>query len=185
MPHSNYSKIWDLLTEMVEEDAPIDLFQLAEEIHETKIESFAIWRPGPEPGAPPVKTYCSPKSIRRLIRFASDLRLVNIEDGRRCSLTPEGRRAQRRDNYGRAMTTQLSVYLREQTGVTYSGIKNTITSIRRPDVPFFETIYDRLSREQELQIGKNRLRMVLYLMERCGMLTSITRKLYFGPEAET
>ena len=46
MPYSNYSKIYDLLTELAKEDRPKDLFDFAEEIQNSQIESFAIWRPG-------------------------------------------------------------------------------------------------------------------------------------------
>jgi hypothetical protein len=183
MPYSNYSKIFDLLTELAEEDAPKDVFELAEEIRDKEIESFAIWRPGPEPGSPPIRTYCSTEAIRRLLRFTAELGLIEIVDRRQCSLTSYGRNALKGDNYARVLATHIAMYLKDSAGVTYSEIRDTIAAIRRPDVPFFDTIYDRLSSERDLRIGKTRLRMVLYLLERCGMLIAITRKLYFAPEA--
>jgi hypothetical protein len=33
------------------------------------------------------------------------------------------------------------------------------------------------------RIGESRLRMVLYLLERCGMLDSVTKKIYYVPES--
>ncbi|HSR31625.1 MAG TPA: hypothetical protein VLY63_13750 [Anaerolineae bacterium] len=184
MPYSNYSKIYDLLTELSNGDAPKDVFQLAEEIHDKEIESFAIWRPGTEPGALATKTYCSTASIRRLIRFVAELGLVEIGDSRQCSLTTYGRNALRGDNYPRVLATHVAMYLKENAGITFSELKDTIGSIRSPEVPFFDTIYSRVSSERDLQIGENRLRMVMYLLERCDMLTSITRKVYFAPEAQ-
>lgn len=184
MPHSNYSKIFDLLTELADEDEPREIFQLAEEIRDKEIESFAIWRPGPEPGSLPVKSYCSEASIRRLIRFVSELGLVEIDDGGQCSLTAYGRNALKGDNYAKVMATHMAMYLKQSAGVTYSEIKDAIASIRRPEVPFFDTIYERVRDERDLQIGANRLRMVLYLLERCGMLVTMTRKVYFAPEPE-
>ena len=184
MPYSNYTKIFDLLTELDHGDGPRELFAWAEEVREKEIESFAIWRPGPEPDAPPIKTYCSAKSIRRLIRFVAELGLIKIGEGKECRLTSTGRNALQGDNYGRAMSTHMAMYLKNQAGITYSDLKDTISAIQRSGVPFFDTIYERVSDEQELQIGEGRFRMALYLLERCGMLTSLTRKVYFSPEAE-
>jgi hypothetical protein len=184
MPQSNYSKIFDLLNELAEEDAPKDLFEFAEEIHGKELESFTIWRPGPEPDSPPIQAYCSPRSIRRLVRFVAALGFIELGDKRSCSLTTYGRNALREDNYNRMLSTHLTLYLRQHAGVSYSEIKDVIASIRRPEVPFFDTIYERLDGTQDLQIGKQRLRMVLYLLERCGMLSSLTRKIYFAPEAQ-
>jgi hypothetical protein len=184
MPYSNYSKMFALLAEMAEEDTPTDIFELAEQIRDKEIESFAIWRPGEEPGSPTTKTYCSAESIRRLIRFVAELGLIDISDGRQCSLTSYGRNAVRGDNYSRVLATHVAMYLKEKAGITYSEIRDTIASIRGPEVPFFDTIYDRVSSEQDLQIGESRLRMVLYLLERCGTLTTVTRKVYFAPELQ-
>jgi hypothetical protein len=183
MPHSNYSKIFALLTELAKEDAPKDIFEFAEKVRDSQLESFAIWRPGPEPGSLPTKTYCSTKSIRRLIRFAAQLGFVEI-DRRQCRLTPPGRNALKGDNYSRTLATRIAMYLKENAGVTYSDIMDSIASIRGTEVPFFDTIYGRISSERDLQLGEARLRMVLYLLERCGMLTTMTRKVYFAPEPE-
>jgi len=184
MPYSNFTKIFDLLTELEKEGSPTDLFQFAEEIQKKEIESFAIWRPGPDPEAPPAKSYCSPTSIRRLIRFTAELGLIGLDDERQCTLTTYGQNALRGDNYVRVLSTHLTMYLKEKSGVTYSEIKDIIASVRRPQVAFFETIYGLITEEQELHIGKARFRMVLYLLERCSMLTSITRKIYFAPEMQ-
>ena len=46
-------KEFDLLAELAQEEAPKELFQLAQDIHDEQIESFAIWRPAPDPGMPP------------------------------------------------------------------------------------------------------------------------------------
>jgi hypothetical protein len=179
MPYSNYTKIFDLLTEMTKEDVSKDIFQLAEEIRDKQIESFAIWR-AEEPGSVPLKTYCSTTSIRRLIRFISQLGFIEIDGGRQCSLATYGRNALKDDNYPRALATHVAMYLNEKAGVTYSEIKDIIASIRRPEVPFFDTIFQRMTSERDLQVGESRMRMVLYLLERCGMLTTMTRKIYFA-----
>jgi hypothetical protein len=184
MPYSNYSKIFALLTELARDNTPQDVFVLAEQIREQEIEAFAIWRPGPAPGSLPVKTISSTKSIRRLIRFVAELGLVEIGEGRQCSLTTYGRNALREDNYPRVLATHVAMYLKDKAGITYSDIKDTIASIRRPEVPFFDTIYSRVSSERDLQIGEDRLRMVLYLLERCGMLSSVTKKIYSAPETQ-
>jgi hypothetical protein len=112
------------------------------------------------------------------------LGFIEIGEKRTCSLTTYGRNALREDDYDRMLATHLTLYLRQHAGISYSEIKDIIAAIRRPEVPFFDTIYDRLNGTQELQIGKQRFRMVLYLLERCGMLSSITRKIYFAPEAQ-
>ena len=184
MPYSNYSKIYDLLTELAKEDRPKDLFDFAEEIQNSQIESFAIWRPGSEPDTPPTKTYCSTTSIRRLIRFVTELGFIDLDEERQCRLTSYGRNALRGDNYPRVLSTHLTMYLKDRVGVTYSEIKETILAIQRPEVAFFDTIYGRISSQKDLQIRQSRFRMVLYLLERCGMLTSLTKKIYFAPEAQ-
>jgi hypothetical protein len=180
MPYSNYTKIFDLLAEMAKEDVSKDIFQFAEEVRDKQIESFAIWRAEGEPGSSPVKTYCSAKSIRRLIRFISQLGFIELDGGRQCSLATYGRNALKGDNYSRALATHVAMYLNEKAGITYSEIKEIIGSIRRPEVPFFDTIYEKMTSEQDLKIGESRMRMVLYLLERCGMLTTMTRKIYFA-----
>jgi len=182
MPHSNYSKISDLLTELAEAESPPDIFDFAEAIRDKEIESFAIWRPGSEPGAAPIKTYCSTTAIRRLIRFVSELGFVEIGEDRTCRLTARGRNALRQDDYPRILATHVAIYLKERAGITLTEIKNTITAVRRPEVPFFEVIYGRISAERDLQITARRLRMVLYLLERCGMLVTVTKKIYFAPD---
>jgi hypothetical protein len=184
MPYSNYTKIFSLLTELADGDEPRDIFQLAEEIRAKEIESFAIWRAGPEPGSLPTRSFCSPEAIRRLIRFVAELGLVQIGEGRQCSLTTYGQNALRGDNYSRVLATHVAMYLKGNAGITYSEIRDTIASIQSPEVPFFDTIYGQISSERDLLIGESRLRMVLYLLERCGMLTSITRKVYFAPEVQ-
>lgn len=184
MPTSNYTKIFDLLTELDQSAGPRELSEWADQIQEKEIESFAIWRPGPEPGSLPVKTYCSAESIRRLMRFVAELGFIEIGEGEQCHLTSTGRNALQGDNYARAMSTHMAMYLKNRAGITYSDLKETIAAIQRSGVPFFDTIYERVSDEQELQIGEGRFRMALYLLERCGMLTSLTRKVYFSPDAE-
>ncbi len=182
MPHSNYSKIYDLLTELAQAGSARELFEFAEDIRSKEIESFAIWRPGPEPGAAPVKTYCSTAAIRRLIRFAAELGFIEIDAERQCRLTSPGRNALREDNYPRILATHLAIYLKEQAGITLTDLKDTISAIQRPEVPFFETIYHRIKAERDLGITERRLRMILYLLERCNMLVTVTKKIYFAPE---
>jgi hypothetical protein len=184
MPYSNYSKIFDLLNVMAGLGEARDLFDLAEEVQAREIESFAIWRPGPNEGDPTEKSYCSTATIRRLIRFTAELELVQIDEERQCRLTTYGRNATREDRYASTLSTHLANYLRHKAGVSYSDIKDTITAIRRPDVAFFETIYNRLSSQVDLGITKDRLRMVMYLLERCGRLVSVTKKIYYAPEVE-
>lgn len=184
MPRSNYTKIFDLLTELAKEDAPKELFELAQGIQDKEIDSFAIWRPGPEPGSSPTKTYCSTQSIRRLIRFARDLGFVEIGEGRMCSLTSYGQRALTGGNYPRLLATHLAMYLNENAGVSFTEIRDAISSIRRPEVPFFDTVFRRITDERDLKIGEARFRAVLYLLERSGMLSSMTRKIYFAPESQ-
>jgi hypothetical protein len=184
MPHSNYTKIHDLLGEMAAKDQPVEISQLAEEIREKELESFAVWLPNPKAGGAPVKSYCSTKSIRRLIRFVSDVGLVEIGDGRVCSITSYGRNALMDDNYSTTLATHLAMYLKSHVGVTFSEIKATIAGVRHPELPFFDTIYGRITEQRELQIGEGRFRMVLYLLERCGMLPTLIRKVYLTPDTE-
>ncbi|MFC2030158.1 hypothetical protein ACFLWA_05455 [Chloroflexota bacterium] len=184
MPRSNYTKIFSLLSELSNEDEPKDLFQFAEEIREKEIDSFVIFLPGPEPGSPPTRTFCSDATIRRLARFAADLGFVEIDAEKQCSLTSYGESALREDNYATVLATHLAVYLKENAGVTYSEIKNAIDSVQRPQVPSFDIIYGVVTSDRELQIGEGRFRMVLYLLERCGMLTTMIRKVYFAPETQ-
>jgi hypothetical protein len=184
MPYSNYSKIYDLLNVMSNLGGPQDLFDLAETVQAREIESFAVFRAGPEPGDEVEKSYCSTATIRRLIRFTAELELTEIDEGRQCQLTQYGKNATSEDRYADTLSTLLANYLRQKAGVSYSDIKDTITAIRRPDVAFFETIYERLSSQADLGITKDRLRSVMYLLERCGRLDSVTKKIYFAPEPE-
>jgi hypothetical protein len=181
MPYSNYSKIQDLLRELGRLDGPQELNALAESIRSRQIESFAIWRAG-EPGETPAKSYCSAEAIRRLARFVADLGLVAMEDGDRCNLARPGRNALTAGNYDKVLSTHLAMYLKEKVGVTYSEIKDALGAVRPPEVPSFDTIYRRLCGQRELGVPEEQFRAVLYLLERCGMLTTQIRKVYFAPE---
>lgn len=181
MPYSNYTKIRDLLQEVDRLGVPTELDALAETVRGREIESFAIWR-APDPESPPVKTYCSTEAIRRLIRFTRDLGLLAIDDQDLVSLTRPGQNALAAGNYDKVLSTHLAMYLKETVGVTYSDIKDVLASIRRPEVPSFETIFRKLQSSQQIKVPEDHFRAVLYLLERCGMLTTQIRKIYFAPE---
>ena len=184
MPYSNYTKIHDLLTRLSAEPAPLEINDLAEVIRSEEIESFAIFRPGDGPGTPSEKTMCSAAAIRRIVRFTADLGFIEIGTGRLCRVTGFGRNALQEGNYNHALATHVTMYLNENAGMSFTDLKDTITAIRRPDIPFFETIYKRLKAERELTITQSRLRMLMYLLERCEQLTATVRKVYSVPETE-
>ena len=52
-------------------------------------------------------------------------------EGQQCRLTSTGRNALQGDNYARAMSTHLAIYLKNQAGITYSDLKDTIAAIQR------------------------------------------------------
>ena len=118
MPYSQYSKMHDLLRELSAKEEAVEINGFAEEIHNKQIESFAIWRRA-EGSDSSIKTYCSTTAIRRLIRFAAELELIEIHDQRRCELTPMGANALQADNYPTQLAAQVVKYLREKAGITY------------------------------------------------------------------
>jgi hypothetical protein len=177
MPHSNYSKIYDLLQELSSKEMPVGLVDFSHEIHNNRLESFAIWRAAD--GGLPAKTYCSPESVQRLIRFAAELNLIRVDDQGRCSISGIGLTAVDRAAYPRHLGAQLARYLRDEVGITEAELKSLIGGIRRPRVPDFDSIYERVTDGRTLGVTKDRFRGVLYLLERCGLLETMIRKVYF------
>jgi hypothetical protein len=177
MPHSNYSKIYDLLQGLSSKEMPVGLVDFAHEIHNNRLESFAIWRAAD--GGAPVKTYCSPESVQRLIHFAEQLNLIRVDEQGRCSISGIGLNAVNRRDYPRHLGAQLVRYLRDEVGITEAELKGVIGGIRRPRVPDFDTIFERVTDGRTLGVSKDHFRGVLYLLERCGMLETMIRKVYF------
>ena len=60
MPHSNYSKIFDLLTEMDRADGPQGIFEPAEQIHEQGSSHSPSGVPDPTPTRCPSKLTALP-----------------------------------------------------------------------------------------------------------------------------
>lgn len=176
MPYSTFSKLYDLLTVM-DEAGPKDIFELSREIREAKIDSFAIWRRVEDSGQP-VKSYCSEASIRRLTRFAYSLGLIDIENQRICQVNDIGRNALSGDNYATQLGAQVMKYMRESVGLPFDDLEEHIESIRRPAVPDTKTIYQTLVLPRKIEISEDRFRRLLYLLQRCGILTGTVRKIY-------
>jgi hypothetical protein len=176
MPYSTFSKIYDLLSVM-DKAGPKDIFELSHEIHETQIESFAIWR-RPDGSGQPIKSYCSEASIRRLTRFAHALGLIDIENQRICQINDIGRYALSEDNYATQLGTQVMRYMRESIGLPFDELERHIESIKRPAIPDGQTIYQTLVLPRKLSISEDQFRRLLYLLQRCGILSGIVRKIY-------
>ena len=82
------------------------------------------------------------------------------------------------DRYAQQLGSAVRIYLREDGGVTFEEIMDVINSIERPEIPFFDTIFSEL--RSNLRISEERLRSVMYILERCGMLQTRTKKTYFS-----
>jgi hypothetical protein len=183
MPYSNYSKIRDMLLELDRLGGTPALGVLAESIRSQGVESFSVYR-APAPGAPPERSACSPDAVRRLVRLAADLGFVAIDEEGLCSLTRVGRSAVVPGSYDKVLSTHLALYLKERVGVTYTEIKEALGQIRPPEVPSFDTLYRHLAGRKEIKVPEDQFRTILYLLERCGMLTTQIRKIYFAPEVK-
>ena len=176
MPYSTFSKMYDLLM-VLDQTGAEDIFRLSRQIHEGRIESSAIWR---RTGGSdqPVKSYCSQASIRRLIRFAHALGLVAIENQRTCEINDIGRNALTGDNYATQLGTQVIWYMGQSVGLTLDDLENHIDSLDRPAIPDAQTIYQTLVIPLNLPVSEDRFRRLLYLLQRCGILSGIVRKIY-------
>jgi hypothetical protein len=180
MPHSTYAKIFDVLTSLSDGN-PRDIFELSQEIHEEKLESFAIWRRG-EGSDRPLKSYCSPSSIRRVIRLVYALELIRIDENRRtCYIQPIGRNALKGDNYPVQLGAQLIKYMRETIGITLEELERIIKSIKHPKVADSYTIYQSIASQRGMQVSEEEFRRLLYLLQRCGKLEASIRKIYMAP----
>ncbi len=176
MPHSTYSKIYDVLSTLnhVEEQ---DIFDLARQINENEFESFAIWR-RPEGSDQTVKSYCSEASIRRLIRYMHSLGMIDIENQRVCRINEVGRNALTGDNYSTQLGSQIVRYLRVTVGLPFNDIQDQIASIQRPAIPDAQTLFQTLVISRNLPISEDEFRRLLYLLQRCGLLSGRIRKIY-------
>jgi hypothetical protein len=133
---------------------------------------------------PAEKTTCSPEAVRRLMRLAADLGLAAIDEEGRCSLTRFGYSALAPGNYDKVLSTHLALYLKERVGVTYTDIKDALGLVRHPEVPSFDILYRHLAAQKGIKVPEDQFRTLLYLVERCGMLTTQIRKIYFAPEVK-
>lgn len=173
MPYSTYTRLRDLLG-WVADAGSSDIKTLAEAIHEEPVESFAIWRRGT--GGNSIKQYCSPAAIRRLIRFAAELDLVNIENSKDVSLTPQGQNALRGSNFDWQVSTQLKGYL-EKYRTTFAVLAKVIRDIKLPEIPDLYTVLEKL-RRQGATIDDREFRRVINLLVRTGELGSRMRRMF-------
>ena len=173
MPYSTYTRIRDLLYHVAAAQQK-DYSDLAQIVHEEPVESFAIWRRGTAGNS--VKQYCSPKAIRRLIRFMRALELVNIENNREISLTPKGQNALQGNNFNPQLSTQLKEYL-EKNGANFATLIKTMKDVKLPEVPDRYTILEHL-RAQGATIDDEKFRIVVNLFVRTGELSSRMRRMF-------
>jgi hypothetical protein len=173
MPYSTYSKIYDLLS-VLDQIGSKDIFELASEIYGRGIESFAIWRRS-EGSERPVKGYCSEASIRRLIRFVCLLQLIDMENARICRINQIGKNALTGDNYSTQLSAQVKTYMREVVGLAFEDLSAHIDTLKVPDA---RTIYLTLIVPRKLGISEEDFRRLLYLLQRCGELAGVIRKIY-------
>jgi len=175
MPYSTYSRIFDILKTLGQDDG-VNIFDFSRHLHDEGIESLAIFRGGP---AGSIKDYCSAAAIRRLIRLATRLKLISIEDRQTCKLTEDGKRALSPDDYGAVLGLQIRTYLREQ-GFSYENLLKTVRDVKHPDIPDLQTIYES-ARDSGLAMNQDDFRKILNLLHRCDLLDHITRRLWREP----
>lgn len=175
MPHSTYTKIYDTLA-YLEKVGAKELRELSEEIHNANIESFAIWRRA-DGTTRPVKSFCSPQSIRRLLRFMNEIELVDIEKERVCKIRPEGINALKGENFPTQLGAQLIKYMRETVKLPFSSLESIIKQIKRPQIPDNDTIFD-IAKKQKALISEESFRRLLYLLQRCDKLSASVKKIY-------
>jgi hypothetical protein len=177
MPHSTYSKIFDLLS-YIRNGNPRDIFELSQEIHDNEIESFAIWRKT-EGSNRSQKSFCSPSSIRRLIRFVNILGFIRIEENKRnCRILAIGKNALSGENYSVQLGAQLVKYMREYIGISLEELERVITSLRSPKIADSATLYQIFLTRRSITITEEEFRRLLYLLERCDKIDASVRKIY-------
>jgi hypothetical protein len=177
MPHSTYSKIFDILL-ILNNGRPREVFELSNEIHEKKLESFAIWRKA-EGLNRSVKSYCSPSSIRRLIRFIDALELIKIDENKRmCYILPTGENALIGDNYPVQLGAQLIMCMKESIGISLEELEKIIKSIKPPKVADRDTIYQIVVSRRGVNSSEEEFRRLLYLLQRCEKISASVRKIY-------
>ncbi len=176
MPHSTYSKIYDLLS-VVKDSGPRDIFELSQHIHDSKLESFAIWR-RTQGSDRSIKHYCSPSSVRRVIRFTHKLGLIELENQRTCRIQPAGENALMGENYPVQLGTQLMKYMRDEIGLSFEDLKKVISSIKPPQVADSSTIFLAVSKRSGVDVSEESLRRLLFLLQRCGKLNAAIKKVY-------
>ena len=182
MPHSTYSKIFDVLS-ILNNGRPRDIVELSNEIHDKKIESFAIWRRA-EGSNRSLKGYCSASSIRRLIRFVDALELIKIDENKRnCRILPTGENALVGENYPVQLGAQLVRYMKEKIGISLDELERILKSVKPPKLADSETIYQIVASRRGVNSSEEEFRRLLYLLERCEIISASVRKIY-APSAE-
>ena len=175
MPYSNYSKIFDILS-FLESTGPINIFDLSRRIHDEQVESFTIWRRSPT-SSQPSKSFCSPASIRRLIRFLDFIELIEIDNNRICKNGQAGTNALKGENYPVQLSAQLMKYMRVVANLSFEELESIIDGIDHPQIADYETLFDH-AKKQGLTLSDNEFRRLLYLLQRCGKLQANIKKIY-------
>lgn len=179
MPRSTYSKIFDVLTLLESCDQPIDIDEFVELLRSNKLKSFEIFKRSPSTGLIQID-HCSEHSVKRLLSFMNRLELVKIPEKQKIEITAEGRYGLDAENFPTQLSTQLVKYLRRDFKIELSEINQAIKRIEKPDIPYIPVILSYLSESREEPFSENWFRKIMYLLERCGVFSAVTRKAYMA-----
>lgn len=146
--HSNRSSSWPSAQD------------LATDIRRRRLAPFRIRGDGSA-----TEDYMQEPSIRKLVRLAIDLGLIEEDGDSSLVITQRGKTAlENDDTFARQIRSSAKTYL-DHCSLPFEQILDVINKVRLPDVPDAKTIYDHVARlSPRPEIDEASLTTLLYLL---------------------
>lgn len=171
---TTYDRIRALLEQVKRNEAAgdkaRDYYELAEYLANRQIKEFIV--------DANKNRFLSAAAIRRLLRLLSEMKLITVgEEDKVVLLGPAGRQALQGENYDR-MVSQAALEMLNSFDITLESITDAIASVKLPNVPEAETIFEKLSGTRKEDLGFERFRLILYLLYWTRRLNREVKVLY-------
>lgn len=127
---------------------------------------------------------CKHETIRRVAYLAAELGLIDISSGK---LTIAGTQAIKRDYYDNVMKLQISKTL-ENHGISQNLLFDTIQSMlaagQVQHMPSWDAICDRLLKEANENLSRNKFHIYLTLLSASGAIVYIQKRIFLPHQSK-
>ena len=156
---TTYSRIYTILQKSKIEKGWFEIDDFANSLKKRKLKDFKVRGEGNS-----IDDYMKKESIKKLINLMESLSLVKYNsDKTKMSLSEKGKRClNSEEQYKLDIRSSIKSLLENKDNLpAFSEISNTIQSIKLPNIPDTDTIYEHLKNKE--QINLEILRRLLFL----------------------